>query len=73
MEALLNVAATRTAQANYTRGMAIGTGILIVGSAAVATGLATPRPGSIRNLGACWGVRCACERIPENDNGNSLP
>lgn len=40
VEALLNVAATRTAQANYTRGMAIGTGILIVGSAAVATGLA---------------------------------
>ena len=40
VEALLNVAATRTAQANDTRGMAIGTGILIVGSAAVATGLA---------------------------------
>ena len=40
IEGLLDVAAERTAQANYTRGMGLGTGIMIVGSAAVATGLA---------------------------------
>ena len=40
VEDLLNVAAAQTAQANYTRGMAVGTCVMFLGSAAVATGLA---------------------------------